>query len=92
MSYHLEGAYDGFDDLKEIKNHYKRCRKIQHFILSDEGIKDNPPNCNCCGKIITIETGNRGEYHPKIKKYRIMHYKCSWENLLTQVHQLADIM
>ncbi len=50
MPFHYAGAYDGFDSLDEVREHYRRCRKIKDFIMSDAWVKANDPVCAACGK------------------------------------------
>lgn len=70
MPFHKNGVYDGFDSLEEARQHYKRCRKTQHFILSDNGVVKEKPHCTVCGGLIEVGKdvpldlkGNRGEYY-----------------------------
>lgn len=85
MPFHKEGAYDGFDRLNEVRQYYKRCRRQKHFILSNDGVKTDKPVCVVCNNLITTQTGNRCQYHPKFNKIACMHYNCAWNNLLHQV-------
>ena len=86
--YHKKGAYDRFDSQDEVPVHYARRRKIQDFILSDEGVLRESPRCSLCGEPITIERGNRGEYDPKTKTMVLFHYDCAWKVTLDQVFSL----
>jgi len=91
MPFHKAGAYDGFDSITEAKEHYKRCRKLKHFILSQNGAEKEKPICSHCKKPITSDT-NRCMYFPKMKRIIAHHYYCAWESLLKQVFALADYL
>ena len=90
MPYHKQGAYDGFDGLQEVKSHYKRCRKLQCFILSKSCINKESITCTICNKPITEKCGNRCEYHPKSKKIACMHYECAWQSIFLNIFLKKD--
>jgi len=76
-----QGGYDAFDRLSSMKKYYSRRRTVQFFLLTDKGIKFHRPICAVCGEPITVESGNRGQYHPKRRQHILMHYKCAWSAL-----------
>lgn len=88
MPFHNVGAYDGFDSFKEVLKYYKRCKNIQHFILSTKGVEKEKPVCSVCRKIITDDS-NRCEYHPKRKLVFPMHYYCAWNFLFKRLEEVA---
>lgn len=100
MPYHKHGEYDAFDSLAEAKAHYKRCRKEQFFVLSDQGIAKDNPVCSVCGNRLSQPprgqrptpgyTGNRCDYLPLVKKFRCMHYLCAWSGLLEQIARMRS--
>jgi len=96
MPYHRQGAYDGFDSIKEAMEYYKRCRKNHDFILSDDGAKHYDPRCAHCGKKLSEDDapsgyrGNRCTYIAKAKKVAVFHYTCAWETTLAQVANMID--
>ena len=92
MPYHKHGAYDGFDRLEEARTHYKRCRTVKFFILSDKGVEADKPICPCCGEPINLKDGNRAEYFPRNQKIAVMHYICSWEQVVNQLYKFADAL
>lgn len=79
------GAYHLLDSWADLAG-FKRCRKVQSFILSDEGVEKIAPKCNVCKKTITVKGGNRAEYFPKTKRVRIMHYECAWSSLFADIY------
>lgn len=82
-------AYDHADTITEAAEAYKRCRKPQAFILTDDSPDLHRFACNVCGKQMddfgdTPENyrGNRVDYYPRTRTFRIKHYTCAWGNLL----------
>ena len=101
MPHHFKGVYDCFDSLDEARQHYKRCRTLKDFILSDKGIQADNPTCAHCGNKLTDTPkthpdvsegykGNRCHYHPQRKKSICLHYLCAWESLLNAIYAQAD--
>lgn len=101
MPHHLKGTYDGFDSLNEVKPHYKRCRTLKHFILSQTSVNKENPTCSVCGNKLLDKPVKHPDvgpgydsniccYHPKIKKIACMHYLCAWESLLNRIFSMAD--
>jgi hypothetical protein len=91
MPYHKTGAYDGFDSIAEAKQHYRRCRTDKHFILSDQGVATDKPKCAECGELVEVDPAdsdkknNRCMFHRKTKLCSVMHYDCSWKNILNHI-------
>ena len=100
MAFHKQGRYDAFDSIREVGKHYRRCRTLKHFILSDKALENDAINgylfnCAYCGEPLTIERGNRGYHAPGRKasatrepiqaRTIVMHYDCSWSQLLSQI-------
>lgn len=85
MPFHKEGAYDGFDSLKEVREHYSRCRTLKYFILSDKCIAQDSIPCRVCGKVITVKNGNRCQYARWLDKIVAMCYECAWKSLFCEV-------
>lgn len=86
MPFHKEGAYDGFDSLREVKPFYKYCRTSKHFILSKQGVQKNKPTCAFCDREIIEDI--RCEYHPKTKKIICLHYECSWKSIFNDLERM----
>lgn len=79
---------DHADTLADAAEAYKRCRKTQYFVLTDES-PDLALPCSCCGKPVNDYgdapqgyRGNKCHYYPSTKRFRIMHYMCAWGSLL----------
>lgn len=87
MAFHKQGAYDGFHRLREVATHYKRCRKMQFFILHNDGVEADKPTCAKCKKPITVKQGNRCEFLPKGKKIVCYHYDCAWSVVMGQIYR-----
>ena len=94
--------YDDFNSIAAAKQHYRRCRTVKHFILTEAAIQREQPKCAVCGEPMTglpkgettVKRGysdncaNRCEYHPKGKKVAVMHYLCAWKFTLGKVFEL----
>lgn len=89
-------GYLKFDSIAEAEKHFRRCRKIQHFILTPQGVIKDDPTCAHCKVKLTADPpkhqdmtpgyrGNRAMYHPGKRKTVVLHYVCSWESLLDRV-------
>lgn len=80
---------DHADTLADAATAYKRCRTRKSFVLTAES-PDLALSCSCCGQPLNVfpsdtldgYKGNRVEYFPKTKRFRLMHYMCSWGALL----------
>jgi len=88
-TYNGYSAYDHADSIAEAAEAYKRCRKQQSFILTDESPDLARFACNVCGKQMNDHgdtpegyRGNRVDFYPKSKTFRIKHYTCAWGSLL----------
>ena len=80
-------AYARVDDLTRIAEGFKRCRRAQYFIASDEALERTATDCAVCGKPVETpcKDGNRGIYHPRSKRYVVAHYVCAWTDLLGKI-------
>ena len=91
-------AYDKVLDLDRLEEGYKRCRRIQFFIPTPEALEKTPVLCPTCLKkgIPASEarvTGEHayGQYSPKLKRYVVQHYNCSWESLFNDIFRAHDM-
>lgn len=90
--------YDRFNSIKDAVKHYRRVRRVKHFILTEKGA--GRVKCACCGKSLTDFSGtdaegkamhpegyqnNRAEYHPATKRVVAMHYTCAWGSIMDTV-------
>lgn len=86
------GGYSGYDHADTVADAalaYKRCRRTKMFILAD-GSPDLSLPCSACGVPLNEWTddmppgyrGNHVTYDPRTKRFRAMHYTCSWGALL----------
>lgn len=85
-------GYDRLFDLSRVREAYKRCRKMQSFILEDSYLRANRVCCSHpeCGLRILPDDmqddtrlhGNRGHYHPRSGRVEVMHYTCAWTGIL----------
>lgn len=83
-------AYDLTDSLEEAAEAYKRCRKMQSFIITDEGVEKSELLCGRkdCRKPLTVDEGNRCHYYPKKRAFVVLHYRCAWQSILEAVHEV----
>ena len=79
------GAYDSFGSIGAAKRYYKRCRRLQMFILTDACVSRTKLTCAHCGKPLTVKEGNRCEYHPEQNMVLCYHYVCSMESLMETI-------
>lgn len=82
-------AYDHADSLADAAEAYKRCRKSQSFILTDEAQELHHLKCGVCGRMMSdygdAPKGYRGNicsYSPSRKMFVLKHYMCAWGSLL----------
>lgn len=91
--------YDTFKTIEAAKKAYRYCRKLKHFILTDNSRALKKVICPKCGRVLADDPepmesyrGNRCIYFPKHKKIVGMHYVCSWEMLLSDIAKLVDCL
>lgn len=90
-------AYDHADTIADAATAYRRCRTGKSFILADDS-PDLALPCSACGTAVNDYgdtprgyRGNRCEYNPRSKRFRLMHYTCSWGALLGGIGTSYDL-
>lgn len=93
-------AYYRVLKLNKIAEGFKGCRTMKDFIPIPEAFDGRRKEiCSCCHLPVTKEDvirgggrGVRGEYRPKTKTYKLMHYDCAWGVTLQAICDLSDRM
>jgi len=80
------GAYDLVYDLGA----YCRRKHKRRIVILDDSLL--PTRCAYCGETIKKGDANRADLWPSEHRLAPMHYLCSWEALLADVFQLADMI
>jgi hypothetical protein len=101
---HGAKAYAEADTLADLVQGFKRARKIQLAHMPLEGKRNGVDKlpCACCGVALAAKYAvNPGEepsrvdqratvkYDPRTKRVVLMHYYCSWGDLMNQVFKLG---
>jgi len=88
--------YLTFDSTTEAMRHFRRCRTLQWFILSQVALDSEVLICSHCKVSLNEKppehpdlspgyVGNRAVYCPQRKRVFVQHYICSWESLLSKI-------
>ena len=60
----------------------RRCRRTQFVIVSDRML---PVDCAVCDKTIQKGEHNRAEYRPRLRRGKVMHYDCAWNQIFGDI-------
>jgi hypothetical protein len=78
-----------FNTIDDMAQTFRRRRKMQYFRMNESSPGAQGLDCSACGTAVTefgdTPRGYRaitGHYFPGSKRFRVMHYTCSWGALL----------
>ena len=79
--YEAEG-YTLLTTFEDITHFTKYKRKMQVVKLVGDAL---PIKCNYCNEVVAEDQNNHCIIWPKQKRFKVMHYKCCWQELFHKV-------